>query len=88
MCKLLLMNMNANMYFNALLRPAPICLQTLLQDHTPPHRQLEAVKVLKAQETMHRAAVWRELHPDWLCKCTERRWRKELSPKVPTTDPK
>lgn len=75
--------MNANMYFNALLRPAPIYLQSFAKEHAPPHRQLEAVKVLKAQETMHRAAVWRELHPDWMRETAEKRWRRELSP-VPT----
>ena len=64
--KRMIMTMNANMYFNALLRPAPICMQTLIQDHAPPHRQVQAVKVLKAQETMHRAVVWRELHLDWM----------------------
>ena len=75
-------SMNANMYFNALLRPAPPpTLDVLVKQQAPPHRQLEAIKVLKAQETMHKAAVWRHLHPDWIHKYNERRWRQELHPK-------
>lgn len=75
--------MRANMYFNALLRPAVVRInmdERLVKEQVPPHRRVMARKVLKAQETMHRAQVWRELHPEWFGKVMEKRWRKELVP--------
>lgn len=74
--------MQANTFFNALLRPG-VVRQTIdeqLREQVPPHRRLLATKVLKSQETMHRAAVWRELHPERFTQTMEKRWLKELEP--------
>ena len=77
--------MQANMYFNALLRPAIVRTATTLdekmaREQVPVHRRVMAVKVLKAQETMHKAQVWRDLHPECYDRAIERQWRRELSP--------
>ena len=73
--------MQANTFFNALLRPAEIPMrlkERAIREEVPPHRQVSAKKVLKSQDTMHRASVWREENPKWYADVMERRWRKEL----------
>lgn len=72
------------MYFNALLRPVFVRTtmdERMVQEQVPPHRQLMATKVLKSQETMHRAQVWRDLHPERYHKIMAR--RTQLTPSKP-----
>ncbi len=76
--------MQANTFFNALLRPVVVRMtldERMVKEQVPRHHHLMATKVLKSQETMHRAQVWRDLHPEWVCSTMERRWRTELVPK-------
>lgn len=76
-------NMQANTFFNAVLRPVVVRMtadERLVKEQVPQHRHVMATKVLKSQETMHRAQVFRDLHPEWMCSTMERRWRKELVP--------
>lgn len=82
--------MQANMYFNALLRPAIVSVtldERMVKEQVPPHRQLMARKVLKSQETMHRAQVWRDLHPQCYTNYIETKWRSELGPLFGTDAP-
>ena len=84
-------SMQANMYFNALLRPASVTLnldKRLVQEQVPLHRQVMARKVLKSQETMHKAQVWRDLHPECYSRYIERKWRSELDPSVSRKPPR
>lgn len=78
-------SMQANMYFNALLRPAIVSVnldERMVREQVPPHRRVMATKVLKSQETMQKAQVWRDLHPECYIKHLERKWRSELGPPV------
>ena len=77
--------MQANMYFNALLRPSIVSVsldERMVRAQVPLHRQVMARKVLKSQETMHKAQVWRDLHPERYIKYIERKWRNELGPRA------
>lgn len=77
--------MQANMYFNALLRPAIVSVsldERMVREQVPVHRHVMATKVLKSQETMHKAQVWRDLHPECYSKYIETKWRSELGPPV------
>ena len=78
-------SMHANMYFNALLRPVIVSVsldERMVREQVPVHRQVMARKVLKSQETMHKAQVWRDLHPECYIQYIEKKWRSELGPPV------